>query len=263
MSIKFCTIASGSSGNCAFISSGSDKILIDAGLSGKALEQLLTSAGVNAAELTAIFITHEHTDHTKGAGILSRRFNIPVYMTAGTAAGADLGKIPAHNHFLVRPNISIALDGMEVTPFNINHDANEPVGYTIKTDKHKIAIATDLGHICENAEKNFANADIIIIEANHDLDMLKNGSYPARLKQRILSNIGHLSNTACGVFLAENYSSKTKHIFLAHLSQENNRPILAYETVKNILLANKINLDTQTNLHLANRLAPSKMVELI
>ncbi|MCL2752701.1 MAG: MBL fold metallo-hydrolase [Defluviitaleaceae bacterium] len=262
MSIQFCTIASGSSGNSAFVSTGKNKFLIDAGLSGRALEELLALAGINASEISGIFITHEHSDHTKGAGILSRRFDIPVYMTAGTQLGAELGKIPPRNLFLVREDTPVFFDDAEITPFAIAHDANQPVGYRIKTDKHKIAIATDLGHICDNAVKYFADADIILIEANHDIDMLCNGRYPRHLKQRILSDIGHLSNVACGTFLAQNYSSKNKHIFLGHLSQENNRPEIAYETVKNVLITQKINIGSETQLHLANRSRPSQMVLL-
>jgi len=262
MSIKFCTIASGSSGNSAFVSAGKNKILIDAGLSGRALEELLLSAGIKAGELSGIFITHEHGDHVKGAGVLSRRFNIPVYMTAGTKAGAELGKIAPHNLFLVREYIPIFFEDMEITPFGVAHDANEPVGYTIKTDKHKVAIATDLGHICGNVIKYFADADIMLIEANHDVEMLRNGPYPVHLKQRILSSIGHLSNVSCGTFLAQSYSLKTKHIFLGHLSQENNRPAIAYETVKNILLANKVKIGSEVGLYLADRSRPSPMIVL-
>jgi len=151
---------------------------------------------------------------------------------------------------------------MEIMPFDIPHDASQPVGYTIKSDGHKIAIATDLGHINDNVAKNIHEADVILIESNHDLQMLANGSYPAHLKRRILSDTGHLSNVSCGRFLADTFSSKTKHIFLGHLSQENNRPILAYETVKSILLANKIDVGGSVGLYMADRYRPSTMLSL-
>ncbi|MCL2376770.1 MAG: MBL fold metallo-hydrolase [Defluviitaleaceae bacterium] len=266
MSINFCTIASGSSGNSVFVSTHSTKILIDAGLSGKTIEAGLRSNGINCAEIDAIFVTHEHTDHIKGVGVLSRRYNLPIYATAGTwdyfAHFDVIGKIADHNKLFVTPDTPIVMDDMEVVPFDIPHDASQPVGYTIKTICHKIAIATDLGHINDNVAKNIHEADVILIESNHDLQMLTNGSYPAHLKRRILSNTGHLSNVSCGRFLADTFSTKTKHIFLGHLSQENNRPILAYETVKDILLANKIDVGGSVGLYLADRHRPSAMLSL-
>jgi len=163
----------------------------------------------------------------------------------------------------ITPDTPIFIDDMEIMPFNIPHDANQPVGYTIKSGGHKVAIATDLGHISDDVTRNVHDADVILIESNHDLKMLENGPYPAHLKRRILSDTGHLSNVSCGCFLADIFSSKIKHIFLGHLSQENNRPILAYETVKNILLSNKIDVDGSVGLYLANRHSPSAMLTLL
>ncbi|MCL2171778.1 MAG: MBL fold metallo-hydrolase, partial [Defluviitaleaceae bacterium] len=151
---------------------------------------------------------------------------------------------------------------MQVLPFAVSHDAAEPVGYTISTSGRKIAIATDLGHTDDQIAEHFHGADIILLESNHDLDMLKFGNYPAHLKRRILSDIGHLSNPAAGIFLRDIYSPKTKHIFLAHLSEENNRPILAHETVQNILLSAKIPIGTDCGLYLAPRKHISPVIEL-
>ena len=263
MQIQFCTIASGSSGNCTFISAGKNKILIDAGLSGRAIEQGLTSVGINPRDLTAIFVTHEHGDHIKGAGILSRRYRLPIYMTSGTAANKSaLGKIAPQNLMLVRPDVPVTLEGLSVTPFAVSHDANEPVGYTFQTDQHKIAITTDLGHATDEVAAYLEGSDIIVLESNHDIDMLKNGPYPEVLKQRILSPLGHLSNAACGELLAKVICKKTKHIFLAHLSQDNNHPATAYETVKNILTTDGIDIEKQITLTIANRHHPSTMITL-
>ena len=269
MSINFCTIASGSSGNSVFVSTPSAKILIDAGLSGKTIESGLRAGGIDCADIDALFITHEHTDHIKGAGVLSRRYDLPIYATAGTWEYINhfhaIGKVADKNKMLITPDTPVFMDDMEIMPFDIPHDASQPVGYTVKCGGHKIAIATDLGHISDNVANNIHGADIILIESNHDLQMLEDGPYPAHLKRRILSNTGHLSNVACGRFLTDIFSSKTKHIFLGHLSQENNRPILAYETVKNILLASKVDVgdyDSSVGLYLANRHSPSTMLTL-
>ena len=266
MSLNFCTIASGSSGNSVFVSTPKTSILIDAGLSGKSIESGLAANGINCGFIDALFITHEHTDHIKGAGVLSRRYDLPVYATAGTweyiNRFAAIGKIADKNKMHITPDTPIFMDDMEIMPFDVPHDAGQPVGYTIKSGGRKIAIATDLGHVSDNVAKNIHEADVILIESNHDLEMLENGPYPAHLKRRILSSTGHLSNVSCGRFLADTFSSKTKHIFLGHLSQENNRPILAYETVKNILMSNKIDVDGSVGLYLANRHSPGAMLAL-
>ena len=266
MPINFCTIASGSSGNSAFMSTDKTKILIDAGMSGRAIECALATHGIDCSELDAIFITHEHSDHISGAGVLSRRYDLPIYSTKGTWQSAEkfgsLGKIAEKNRMLVKPDVPVMLNDMEIKPFSVPHDASDPVGYTILADDRKFAIATDLGHITEKAAENFFGADVIMLESNHDLDMLRYGPYPAHLKRRILSNTGHLSNVACGKFLAEIFSPATKHIFLAHLSQDNNRPVLAHETVKNILAAKKIDVGGAVGLYLADRHRPSAMLKL-
>jgi len=268
MSLNFCTIASGSSGNSVFASTDKVKILIDAGLSGVATERGLRTQDLDCAEVDAIFITHEHTDHIRGAGVLSRRYDLPIYATAGTWRYLDhynaIGKIAPNNRLIITPSVPLLLEDMEIMPFDIPHDASQPVGYTIKSGSFKIAIATDLGHISDNVARNIHGADIIFIESNHDLHMLENGPYPVHLKRRILSNVGHLSNASCGRFLADIFCHKTKHIFLGHLSEENNRPILAYETVSKILLADKIDIGIggTVGLSLADRYRPSRLLSL-
>ena len=265
MTMTFCTIASGSSGNSAFISAGKHKILVDAGLSGKAIEEGLRAVGVNPKELTAIFVTHEHNDHLKGAGIMSRRYNIPVFLTAGTAAHTvALGKLALHNKRIVRADVAVHLDGHDqtsglvATPFAVGHDANEPVGYIFTYQGAKCAIATDLGEITEEIAGYLQNSNIIAIEANYDIEMLKNGPYPLDLQRRIASKWGHLSNVACGQALANVICDKTQHIFLLHLSQDNNHPQVAYDTVENILIAEDLRDDVK--LHIAPRHTPSNIV---
>lgn len=261
MSMTFCTIASGSSGNSAFISAGKHNILVDAGLSGKAIEEGLNAIGVKGRDLTAIFITHEHGDHLKGAGIMSRRYNIPVFLTAGTAAHTVvLGKLSPHNKRIVRADVPVHLDDLVVTPFSVSHDANEPVGYTFTYQRSKIAIATDLGEVTDEIGAYLENSDIIAIEANYDVQMLKNGPYPLNLQRRIANKWGHLSNVDCGHALAHAICKKTKHVFLIHLSQDNNCPHTAYETIENILIAESMR--DGVKLHVAPRHAPSDKVTI-
>ncbi|MCL2854922.1 MAG: MBL fold metallo-hydrolase [Defluviitaleaceae bacterium] len=266
MSVKFCTIASGSSGNCTYVAAGNNAVLVDAGLAGRVIEEGLQVQGIDPKSLTAIFVTHDHGDHIKGAGVLSRRFNLPLYMTAGTWAYAEkykiLGKISPANKMVVRNGVDVKLDCMTITPFTLPHDASEPVGYAIYAQGCKVAIATDLGHVSPHVATHIAGADIVLIEANYDKDMLARGPYPAHLKQRISGTMGHLSNVCCGAFLADIICGKTKYVFLGHLSQENNRPIIAHETIKNILLARKIDVGGAIGLYVADRHRPSAMITL-
>ena len=266
MPLNFFTIASGSSGNSVYVATENTKILIDAGLSGKTIEQGLGTYGINCRDINAIFITHEHSDHIKGAGILSRRYDLPIYATSGTwsymSRCSTVGRVAEKNKLTVKENVPVVLYDMEIKPFEIPHDANQPVGYSILSGRHKAVIATDLGHITQVVAENVYGADIMLIESNHDLDMLKNGRYPAVLKRRILGDRGHLSNVSCGLFIKDIFSEKTKHILLGHLSQENNLPTIAYETVKDILLAGKIDIGGAVELYLAERHRPGVMISL-
>lgn len=259
-------MASGSSGNSIFMSTGATKILIDAGLSGKRLESGLSSIGVDCKSLDAILITHEHSDHIQGAGILSRRFDVPVYATSGTWDAMErlntLGKIAPKNKNYVYADENLVLNDMLIRPFEIPHDAAQPVGYSVFAEGRKMTVATDIGYITPTVKENIYGSDILLLESNHDIDLLMNGRYPVQLKRRILSNYGHLSNVSAGQLLAEIMCDKLKHIFLGHLSEENNRPVLAYETVQNILVANKINVGTAVNLYLADRHKASRLVTI-
>lgn len=266
MSVNFCPVASGSSGNSIFMSTQATKILIDAGLSGKRIESGLGSIGVACNELDAIFITHEHSDHTQGAGILSRRFDVPIYATVGTWNAMErigaIGKIAPKNRMYIYADENLIVNDMCVRPFEIPHDAAQPVGYSVFAEDKKMTVATDIGYITPTVKENVYGSDILLLESNHDVDLLVNGRYPIQLKRRILSNYGHLSNVSAGQLLAEVMCGKLKHIFLGHLSEENNRPILAYETVENILIANKINVGSAVNLYLADRHKASRLVTI-
>jgi phosphoribosyl 1,2-cyclic phosphodiesterase len=266
MPIDFCPIASGSSGNSVFISVGGTKILIDAGLSGVRIEKGLRALGVDCGAVDAVFITHEHSDHTMGAYILSRRFDIPIYATPGTwqalERNRNMGTIAKQNKRFVYADEDMIFGDAVIRPFPISHDANEPVGYSVYAGGKKVTVTTDIGCVTDGLKENIMNSDVLLIESNHDVDMLMNGSYAYPLKKRVMSDTGHLSNVNCGKLLAEIMCGRLKHIYLGHLSLENNRPSLAYETVHAILEANGIEVGGEKGLYLAERNGLSRMVSV-
>ncbi len=227
---RICPLASGSKGNCVFVSTPETAVLVDAGLSGVEIEKRLTLVGQTPEQLDGIIITHEHSDHVRGAGILSRRFNIPVYVTPQTyAACKNLGKIDLVNFF--ECGTSFCLDQLQVAPFSISHDATDPAGLTLSFGENKIGIATDLGIVTELVKEHLKNCQVLYIESNHDPEMLLNGSYPWFLKQRVKSRTGHLSNMDTRALLTEILGQELdpvkpilQHVILAHLSEENNCP---------------------------------------
>ena len=264
VSVKFCPIASGSSGNSIYIGTKDTHILIDVGISGKKLIEGLEEIKIDSKKIDAIFLTHEHKDHVKGAGIISIKYNIPIYATIGTweSIKDTIGYISENNKKFVYSGENCVINDMCLTPFNIPHDANEPVGYNIFADKYKMTVATDIGHITDSICENLYNSDVLLIEANHDEDMLRNGSYTWSLKQRILSDKGHISNETAGKVIVNVMTKRLKHIFLGHLSNENNRPYLAYETVEKILNQNNIHLGKHLKMDMAARYSVSRAVEL-
>ncbi|SMP58726.1 MBL fold metallo-hydrolase [Anoxynatronum buryatiense] len=240
METLFCTLASGSSGNCHLLSNNGEALLIDAGLSGKQIQQRLTDVSVDPARLTGILISHEHQDHIQGAGILSRRFDLPIYANAATweAMAPKLGNIKPEHQRIFDSKKPFAVGSIGITPYHLSHDAAEPVGFVMETGKVKVCIATDLGQIPTTLMKTVENADLVIMESNHDVDMLQVGHYPYPLKRRILSDLGHLSNEAAGMAVVDMVRNNVKSVLLAHLSRENNFPALALSTVTGILAEN-------------------------
>ncbi|WP_035236163.1 MBL fold metallo-hydrolase [Desulfobacter vibrioformis] len=222
-SFCLCPLASGSKGNAIFVSAPDTAVLVDAGLSGIEIQRRMASVGVAPQSLKAIIITHEHTDHIKGAGILSRRFNIPVYATRDTfAACKNLGAIDQVTFFECGDAFEIG--SLTVNPFSISHDACDPAGLTLTHGAKKIGIATDLGVVTNLVRTHLSHSNALYIEANHDPDMLMAGPYPWHLKQRIQSRTGHLSNQDARDLVAQVFHKDLDHVILAHLSEENNRP---------------------------------------
>ncbi|NLO99528.1 MAG: MBL fold metallo-hydrolase [Clostridiaceae bacterium] len=253
--IKVCSLFSGSSGNCIFVSYNDTAILIDAGVSGRRIEAALADIGESFDKIAGIFITHEHSDHISGAGILSRRHNVPIYANADTwnAMRPLLGKLKTEHIRYIEPGESATAGDITVKPFPIPHDAVCPVGYNIFVNGKKLTIATDIGHMDKELLTNLEKSEMILLESNHDVEMLKTGRYPWHLKQRILGEKGHLCNDIAGKVVAYLAKNGTKKFLLGHLSKENNFPELAYQTVCNALMEMQINPKKDIYLEVALR----------
>lgn len=258
----FCSLYSGSSGNCIFVSTENAKILIDAGLSGKAIQSGLSKINESISDIDGIFITHEHSDHIKGAGIVSRKYDIPIYANKITWESMlpMLGKLSEHN-IRVMDNECMELNDLYIKSFEIPHDAACPRGYSVTDGKKKVCVATDMGYFTDKVKEEISDADIVLLESNHDVEMLKSGPYPYVLKRRILGNKGHMSNDDCGKAIVDITGDKLKRIMLGHLSKINNYPDLAYMTVVNILKENSIKLNKDIILSIAKRDVPSGYIE--
>lgn len=234
--MRFASIASGSSGNCIYAGTDSTHILIDAGISARRIEKGLAEMGIKAGELDAICITHEHSDHVKGLGVLARKLEVPIYATEGTIREIRrmkyLGEYPQELFQTIRPDSDFQVGDVTVKPFHIDHDAADPVAYRLQAQGKSVAVATDLGHFNEYTVDHLLDLDAVLLEANHDLRMLETGPYPWHLKRRIMGDFGHLSNENAGLLINRILNDRMKYILLGHLSKENNIPELAYETVR-------------------------------
>ncbi len=240
--IKLVSLYSGSSGNAIYIKGRNTHILVDAGLSGKKIEEAIASAGVSIHNVQAIVISHEHTDHIMGAGVLARRYGIPVYANRSTwdVMETGLNKLPPGCIRTFVTGEPFIIGDIEVHTFPTPHDAAEPVGFNFFCHKKKVTIVTDIGHMNKRLLDNLAGSDMILIESNHDIEMLKVGRYPWPLKQRILGDSGHLCNEMAAKVVAYLASKGTQKFLLGHLSKENNFPELALQTVKNALYEKSI-----------------------
>ncbi len=256
---RFVSLISGSSGNATFISDGKTNILIDCGMSGSGLKESLRLIGVAPESLDALLITHEHSDHTKGAGVVSRRYGLPVYATIGTHAGMDIGRIDDKNIHFVREDVTTEVGTIAVTPFAIPHDAQQPVGFTFDLGGERYALATDIGVMTDEILSRISGCKKVILESNHDVQMLRYGSYPYPLKQRILSDRGHLSNDAASKAALFLVQSGTEHIALGHLSKENNRPEIAMLETYNLLTDAGVDVGSDVTLKVADRYKPTAL----
>lgn len=255
MELRFSPLFSGSSGNAIYVGCGDTHLLVDAGLSGTKIISELRKIGVDAANLTAILTTHEHSDHTRGLGILSRKFDLPIYATNGTwqGIGDKIGAIDPRNRCEITANRDFFLGELNILPFSTPHDAFDPVGFRFSLGAAVFSIATDLGCIKKSWMNAVLGSDAVLLESNYDPGMLQAGSYPYDLKRRILSNRGHLCNDDAGIAAVELVRSGVKHIVLGHLSKENNFPDLARCCCENALHAAGLEIDEDVRLDVALR----------
>ena len=259
--MRFCTLASGSSGNATYIGFGGRHYLVDCGLSGKKTMSALSKISVD--KLHGIFVTHEHSDHISGVGVLARRFKLDVFAPPLTwryfKRHQVLGPIGENQVKVIEPGKPVHIGDVLVSSFMLSHDAACTVGYSFEEDGKKVAVATDLGIVTDEARFGMKDARLIYLESNHDLEMLRNGRYPRELKERVQSGRGHLSNAQAGMFLADVVVQDYTLVYLAHLSEENNTPMLAYDTVGRILDANGVK---PAGLFVADRFYPGELVDL-
>ncbi|MBQ5991577.1 MAG: MBL fold metallo-hydrolase [Clostridia bacterium] len=261
--MKLCPLCSGSSGNATYIEAGNARLLIDAGLSCKRITELLERVGVDARTLSAILITHEHIDHVRGVNILSKKYDIPVYANADTwsVLKAPLRDVAAKNVCVFESDRDFYLAGARILPFSVPHDAVHCVGFTVSAQGHKVGVCTDLGHVDARILSILSGCDLLLFEANHDVDMLMAGSYPYLLKKRILSGNGHMNNDDCGRALVKLHETGVKNVILGHLSQENNYPALAMIAVRSVLEEAGVANDMQ--IAVAAREEPTGVFEIV
>lgn len=223
---KFSVLSSGSKGNCIYLESDAAKIIIDSGLSVRELRRRLLTIGRTPEELDAVFLTHEHSDHIGGVGPLVRKHGIPLYATEGTVqAGEKLGDIPVFNP--IRAGETVRVDGMEIEPYATSHDAQESVAFVVRCQGRKLGHATDMGTVTHEVREKLKGSHVLLVESNHDVEILDVGPYPWSVKRRIKSELGHLSNEACGDLLAAVSHEHLERVLLMHLSQTNNHPEIA------------------------------------
>lgn len=237
--MRFSPLYSGSSGNASFAEGGGVRLLIDAGLPGKRIAYALRACGEDPAKIDALLVTHDHGDHVAGVGVFARRYGVPVYANERTweAMLPQIGKIPPRQMRVFETGRDFYIGGLNIYPFPTPHDAAESVGYAISDGIAKLTVMTDIGCFTDDLLAAAAGSGLLMIESNHDVDMLKAGAYPYPLKRRILGREGHLSNECCAEALIRLYGTGVRRAVLAHLSEDNNIEALAVETVRQALRA--------------------------
>lgn len=227
--MKYCALASGSNGNCYYIANAEDAILIDIGINAKHVELRMANLGISPATIKAIFITHEHTDHIRGLAVFCKRYQIPVYMTAGSYRGSRL-QLPENLIHIIRRDETVEIGGMTIYGVPKYHDAQEPCSFLVSNGEINIGVLTDIGRICDNVKDVIRQADVLLLEANYDEELLDTGSYPFFLKNRIRNGWGHLSNHVALETVLEYRTSRLRHLILGHLSGQNNNVELVHQT---------------------------------
>lgn len=264
MQIKFVPIYSGSSGNCALFVTEGAKLLIDAGKPGSAIIDQLKRLRLDPSRLDGILVTHEHTDHAKGVGVLSRRYDIPVYATSATFSAMErsVGSIAPKNVRVINAGHEFSVGNICVCPHSVPHDAADPVGYVLRCCNRAVAQFTDLGHMPKEILETASDADLVVLESNHDIVMLKNGPYPAMLKNRILGRRGHLSNDTAAETAVSLARRGVSTIVLGHLSAQNNTETIAFQTVSTALTKEGVRIGDDLRLEVASREGPTVAYDL-
>ncbi len=264
-----CPLFSGSSGNSTYVEHGASRILVDCGGSGKQIENALKAIDVDPRRLTAIVVTHSHDDHIRGVGVLSRRYDLPVYASVGTwdylIKRNKIGSVATKNIRVFqsgKTNEALDLGDVAATYFPTPHDAYDSVGYVFSDGKSTFGFATDVGHVAANVRNALLGVDAALLEANYDEEMLWGGPYPEDLKARIASKKGHLSNLDAASFAVELVKSGVKTLYLGHLSEHNNTPMIAQCTVAEVLGDGGVVPQKDCALYVANRYTPSQRLEL-
>jgi phosphoribosyl 1,2-cyclic phosphodiesterase len=265
MRLNFCSLSSGSSGNCYYLGNELHGILIDAGVSATSIRKFLRDKDISMQSIMGVLITHNHIDHVKGLELLIRKNNLPAFTTQTIwnsilphqkkISSDCIREIPLQKKF--------HLAGFDIEAFPVYHDAPQTIGFHICFDDKKITIVTDLGHICKTSSHYIKAANFLVIESNYDEEMLDNGHYPHFLKARIKSDHGHLGNHQTADFLAENFNDDLIYIFLAHLSKNNNTPEMALQTIEKTFKKRGITLNERQRISILNRTAPTEMISLV
>ncbi|WP_174734675.1 MBL fold metallo-hydrolase [Mesobacillus harenae] len=251
MSLQFSVLASGSTGNAVYVETGEHSFLIDAGLSGKQMEALFEQIGRDIKKLSGILVTHEHSDHIKGLGVLARRYKVPIFANDKTWQAMDklVGEIPMEQKFTFGMETVKSFGSLDIESFGVSHDAAEPMFYVFHHEGKKLALMTDTGYVSDRMKGIISNANVFVFESNHDVQMLRMCRYPWNIKRRILSDVGHVSNEDAAIAMSEVIGDQSKRIYLAHLSLDNNMKDLAKMSVAQTLESRGVAVGEQISLY--------------
>ncbi|MFK8017833.1 MAG: MBL fold metallo-hydrolase [Gammaproteobacteria bacterium] len=241
MSLRFAYLGSGSRGNSALISNGDTTVMLDCGFSVKESHRRLDRLGVDPDDIDALLVTHEHSDHITGVGAFARRHNVAVHLTDGTFASGRTGDLPDRRSVYFGESFDVGR--LSITPIPVPHDAREPVQYRFSDGGRELGILTDLGHITPVVREAFADCDALVVECNHDLDMLSNGPYPRALKERVAGHYGHLNNAQAAELLADVEQTRLQHVLAVHVSEKNNTTDLARDALRDVITVPELEVD--------------------
>ena len=266
--LKFISFGSGSSGNCYYLATATDALIIDIGVGLRTLKKHCKDYGISLSSVKSLLITHDHADHVKSVGSFSHEYHVPVYATEKVHEGMMKNysvqqKVPSELKHFVEKGTTFQLGDFKVTPFAVPHDSSDNVGYMIEAEGVNFCIITDSGCVTDEMKTYISRANYLVIEANHDEEMVANGPYPQFLKGRILSDTGHLSNRSCGLALVENMTEQLRYVWLCHLSEENNHPELARKTVESVLRDFGIIVGVDLKMEVLKRNTPTGIFELV